>query len=89
MIRRHYVFSGHVQHVGFRWRAGRAAGMLSCTGWCRNNKDGSVTMEIQGSGLKIALVILALRCSRRIHIMKTDTTQIPVVPGETEFLSLY
>ena len=46
-------------------------------------------MEIQGSGLKIALVILALRCSRRIHIMKTDTTQIPVVPGETEFLSLY
>ena len=27
MIRKHIVFSGYVQGVGFRWRAAKAAGM--------------------------------------------------------------
>ena len=49
MIRKHIVFTGQVQDVGFRWRARQAAKLYGCTGWCRNEWDGSVTMEIQGS----------------------------------------
>ena len=48
MIRKRITFSGRVQGVGFRWRAEKAANMYRCTGWCRNEWDGSVTMEIQG-----------------------------------------
>ena len=89
MIRMRYVFSGQVQHVGFRWRARRAAEMFGCTGWCRNNPDGTVTMEIQGPGVKIELVILAIRSSSRIRIEYMDFVLIPAVPEETEFTSQY
>ena len=49
MVRRHIVFYGWVQGVGFRYRAQHAAALYGCTGWVRNEWDGSVTMEIQGA----------------------------------------
>lgn len=49
MIRRHITFYGWVQGVGFRYRAHHAAVLYGCTGWERNEWDGSVTMEIQGT----------------------------------------
>lgn len=58
MIRRRFVFTGRVQGVGFRWQAEKAADMFRCTGWCRNEWDGSVTMEIQGREEDIDQVIL-------------------------------
>lgn len=42
-------FVGDVQGVGFRWNSRRIAEGLGCTGWVRNECDGSVTMELQGS----------------------------------------
>ena len=48
MIRRHIIFTGWVQGVGFRYRARHAADLYGCTGWVRNEWEGSVTMEIQG-----------------------------------------
>ena len=59
MIRRHIVFQGWVQGVGFRYRTRHAAQMYSCTGWVRNEWDGSVTMEIQGEEENIDRVIMA------------------------------
>ena len=49
MIRRHLVFRGWVQGVGFRWRARQAAQLHGATGWVKNEYDGSVVMEIQGT----------------------------------------
>ena len=46
MIRRHIVFTGSVQGVGFRYRARHATEMFSRTGWVKNEWDGSVVMEI-------------------------------------------
>ena len=46
IIRKHIIFSGHVQGVGFRWRAAKAAEMYGCTGWVRNDWNGTVSMEI-------------------------------------------
>ena len=89
MIRKRYVFHGQVQHVGFRWRARRAAEMIGCTGRCGNNPDGSVTMEIQGSGARIRLVLLAIRTGRRIRIRKTEVSVIEPVPEEKGFTSEY
>ena len=89
MIRRRYLFTGKVQHVGFRWRALRAAETFGCTGWCRNSPDGSVIMEIQGSRLRIMLAVLALRAGKRIRIEHTEVAPVPVDPEEQEFRPEY
>lgn len=49
MVRKHYRFTGRVQGVGFRYRAKHAASGMCVTGWVRNEGDGSVEMEVQGT----------------------------------------
>ena len=49
-MRRHFILSGRVQGVGFRWRASQIGEMLGLTGWVRNLEDGSVEMEAEGVG---------------------------------------
>ncbi|MBR3174686.1 MAG: acylphosphatase [Oscillospiraceae bacterium] len=85
MIRRHIVFSGWVQGVGFRYRARHAADLYSCTGWCRNEWDGSVTMEIQGEEENIDWVILAIEAGRYVRIENMDSRTIPLVADEYGF----
>ena len=79
MVRRRIVFSGTVQGVGFRWRARHAASLYGCTGFCRNEWDGSVTMEIQGEEARIDQVIQSLRQGRYIEIEHIEATSLPVV----------
>ena len=85
MIRKRIVFSGWVQGVGFRYRARRAADLLGATGWVRNEYDGSVTMEIQGTEEQIDGVILAIERGRYVKIENMDVRTIPVVPHEQGF----
>ena len=56
MIRKHIIFHGSVQDVGFRWRTRNAANLYGCTGWARNDWEGTVTMEIQGTEEQIEQV---------------------------------
>ena len=44
-----YRFIGHVQHRGFRFACFSAAKSAEATGWVRNERDGTVTAEVQGS----------------------------------------
>ena len=85
MIRKHIVFTGQVQGVGFRWQARQAAQLYDCTGWCRNEWDGSVTMEIQGSGDAIDRVVRSIQDGRYVWIRDMDVTEIPVDPEESGF----
>ena len=85
MIRRHIIFRGSVQGVGFRWRARHAAELYGCTGWVRNEGDGSVSMEIQGTGEAIDRVIQALEAGRYIRIEDMDVKNLPVDPAERSF----
>ena len=85
MIRRHIVFYGWVQGVGFRYRARHAADLYSCTGWCRNEWDGSVTMEIQGEEENIDRVILAIEAGRYVRIENMESRMIPLVEGDRGF----
>lgn len=84
-IRKHLIFSGFVQGVGFRWRAAKAAEMYGCTGWVRNNRDGTVSMEIQGTEEEISRVILTIGKGRFIRIENMDSRDIPVDPEERRF----
>ena len=85
MIRKHIVFTGRVQGVGFRWRAEQAAGLYRCTGWCRNEWDGTVTMEIQGVEEAINRVIRLIESGRYVRIDRMDVTVLDPVPGERGF----
>ena len=85
MIRKRIIFTGRVQGVGFRWRAMQAASLYSCTGWCRNDWDGSVTMEIQGEEEAIDKVIRSIESSRYIWIQNMDVTPMYPEPDERGF----
>ena len=85
MIRKHIVFYGSVQGVGFRYRARHAADRYSCTGWVPNEWDGSVSMEIQGEEENIDQVILAIEAGRYIQITNMDVKMIPVEEHEYGF----
>ena len=84
-IRRHIVFHGWVQGVGFRYYASHAAALCGATGWVRNEYDGSVTMEIQGTEAQIDRVILAIERGRYIRIENMETRTIPLLPDERGF----
>ena len=85
MTRRHIVFYGWVQGVGFRYRARHAAELFGCTGWCRNEWDGSVIMEIQGEPENIDRVILAVERGTYVRIENINSRSIPLVEEEYGF----
>ncbi len=85
MMRKHIVFHGTVQGVGFRWRARIAAETLGCTGFCRNEWDGSVLMEIQGTEEQIDAVIRSIAKGTFIRIEKMDEILCPIEEHEYGF----
>ena len=85
MIRKHFIFYGWVQGVGFRWRARQAADFYGCTGWVRNEWDGTVSMEIQGTEEAIDKVIMSIESGRYVQIENMDVKILPVNPEEYGF----
>lgn len=85
MIRKHITFWGSVQGVGFRYRASHAAESYGCTGWVRNEWDGSVTMEIQGEEEAIRRVIEAIERGTYVRIEGMNSRTIPVIADERGF----
>ena len=79
MIRRHFIFYGAVQGVGFRYRARHAAQLYGCTGWVRNEWDGSVSMELQGEEEAVERVLLSIKQGRYVHIENMDCRTVPVI----------
>ncbi len=85
LIRRHIVFYGSVQGVGFRYRARNSAEHFGCTGWVHNEWDGSVSMEIQGTEEQIDAVIMAIERGTFVHIENMDARTVPVEESEYGF----
>ena len=85
IIRKHIVFHGQVQGVGFRYRAKHAAALYGCTGWVRNEWDGSVTMEIQGTEEQIDQVILAVERGTYVRIENMGARTVPMIENERDF----
>ncbi len=85
MIRRHFIFYGNVQGVGFRYRAYYEAGKLGLSGWVRNLYDGTVEMEAQGEEERIHALVWALDQTRLIRIEGIDTEDRPLNKREKDF----
>lgn len=85
IIRKHYLFSGRVQGVGFRSRAQWVATRLGITGWVMNRADGRVEMVAQGTPKAIANMIPQMRHSDWIFIESVEEWDEEVDPKETTF----
>lgn len=83
--RRHILFSGRVQGVGFRYQAMYDARNHGLTGWVSNLADGRVEMEVQGPAAVIDYVVQNLGNGRWIRIDAMESSLIPVVEGEHGF----
>ena len=88
-VRRRITLTGSVQGVGLRWRACRAAEQFGCTGWVRNEPDGSVSMEIQGSGENIDRVLSAIGSASYVWFDSVVSCDIPVQAHERTFRCRY
>lgn len=76
--RRRIEFHGRVQGVGFRYQAQRYASALGLRGWVRNEYDGSVLMEVQGTSVMINQMLKNLNSDRYIDIDWMDSKNIPL-----------
>ncbi len=85
VIRKAITVYGFVQGVGFRYRTIHAAGLVGATGWVRNNPDGSVSMEIQGTEEQIDKVFQMVEQGTFISIDNMDAKEIPLADDEREF----
>ena len=85
LVRKRITFYGWVQGVGFRYRATHAANAVGATGRVRNEYDGSVTMEIQGTEEQIDRVILAVERGAFIRIENMRVETLPVMESEYGF----
>lgn len=89
LIRRRFRFSGLVQGVGFRYEAQRIASQLDLVGWVRNQRDGSVVVEIEGKSNYIEAFLLAIEAVPRFDITDIQAEELPLSCAETTFRVLY
>lgn len=85
IIRQHMKISGSVQGVGFRYRTKYAANGLGITGWVRNEWDGTVELEAQGTLEQINKMLTMVNQSPYIRIDGIDRKTIPTDIHETGF----
>lgn len=78
MIRKHLIFYGRVQGVGFRYYAVHKARHLGLTGWVENLYDGTVAMEVQGMEEKIDELLQFLDRQHYISITGIDVKKMPL-----------
>ena len=82
-IRRHIIFNGWVQGVGFRYRAYYAAMDNGVCGWVRNLPDGSVEAELEGEESAIDRMIMQIENSRYVRIENMTVTKMPLLDEDT------
>jgi acylphosphatase len=74
-----------VQGVGFRWFAMRAAEQSGVAGFVRNERDGSVTGEVEGGEAAVAEFLAELRRGPRHGRVDALATEERAATGERGF----
>ena len=89
LVRYKMVFTGRVQGVGFRYKASHVANQYRLTGYVKNEYDGSVVMEIQGSEQEIYMFLKVLAADKYIDIYGLEKEKIPVEDDARSFIIQY
>ena len=77
-IRKHIIFHGFVQGVGFRYRMYYAARSNGVSGWVRNLYDGTVEAELEGTESAVDMTIMQTENSRFITVESMEIRRIPI-----------
>ena len=72
-VRKHMIFHGRVQGVGFRYTAKYLARSMNLTGWVKNEYDGTVVMEVQG---RETLIFELMKELNRNQFIQIDTEEM-------------
>ncbi|SHJ48031.1 acylphosphatase [Pseudobutyrivibrio xylanivorans] len=89
LVRYKMVFTGRVQGVGFRYKACNVANQYRLTGYVKNEYDGSVSVEIQGTEQEIYMFLKSMASDRYIVIHGLEKERIPVEEDERSFITQY
>ncbi|WP_027410744.1 acylphosphatase [Anoxybacillus tepidamans] len=90
MRRLRVIVHGRVQGVGFRYYVQHEALKWDVTGWVKNNEDGTVELEVQGSDERLQMFL------DKIHqgppfakVAKLETEYIAPILNEGKFRIIY
>lgn len=87
-IRRYRLtFYGRVQNVGFRLEVTEMAKRLGLSGFCNNQEEKSVVMEVQGQFDKIKFLVAFMKSLKRIVVKRVDKRRLPLDFTEVGFVS--
>jgi acylphosphatase len=78
-------YFGRVQGVGFRATATSIAAGFDVTGWVRNERDRSVTLEAQGEAREVEGLLVAIRERFGGNINTERVVEVGLVEGEGGF----
>lgn len=84
-VRKHFVFHGHVQGVGFRITMYQKAIKLGLTGWVKNCYNGNVEACVQGEEDKIKQMIAQMESIVYIQIDEVEEETLEVLDKEKSF----
>lgn len=85
-LRRHYLVTGRVQGVGYRYFTRGAARQHGVTGWVRNLPNGDVELEAQGEVAALDRLERDLLDGPPLSLVRSvQPSERAVVPGETAF----
>lgn len=84
-VREYISFKGRVQGVGFRYKLSHLARYYGLTGWVRNEYDGTVSAEMQGTAEEIEQLLQEMNEDRYIRVDRTSRERIPELPDENGF----
>lgn len=84
-IRQSVCFSGHVQGVGFRMNAVEQSRGLDVHGFVRNEPDGSVLMDVQGSRSDVQKLKERITTTMAGNIEDVVVEELPVNDVENGF----
>ena len=85
-MRKAVRYEGRVQGVGFRATTRHLAAGLDITGWVRNEFDGSVRLEVQGSPLEVQTLLDRVQAELGQFIRTMEATELDEREGETSFV---
>lgn len=85
MLRKEIQLFGSVQGVGLRYRAQYAADHVGVTGWVKNEWDGTVHMEVQGSMEQIDEMFRLIRQGSFMQIEDMKIRELPIEKEERGF----
>ena len=86
MKRVHLIISGLVHGVGFRYNARRKARLAGITGYAKNNPDGTVEIEAQGSPESLeSFIHWAHHGPPDAKVDSLIQNEMDIIEGESEF----